>query len=128
MTILRYVGNFDELGYDHHPDAPSLADCRGKRSLEHKADVIRYLQSGKTYIFSPGLDRDFFDERRAADTRTLLTDGVYTWPRLLAYYVENYDVALPREFEVHMKANGWIIPDEINVKNLKLPAIPTHAT
>lgn len=124
-TMLRYVGNFFELGYDHHPDAPRLAECRGKRLVEHKAEVVAYLRSGRSYIFSPGFDRDFFDETKRADTRSLVTDGVYTWPSLLAYYVECYDVELPQDFEEHMRSNGWKIPGAIDVKQLKLPPVKT---
>jgi hypothetical protein len=122
MTVtLRYVGNFFELGYDHHPNAPLLRACRGKRTRERKREVLAYLRAGKTYIASPGIDRDFFDKRRRADTRSLMTDGVYVWPELLRYYVDEHDVELPQDFEAHMSANGWRPPGSVDITQLALP-------
>jgi hypothetical protein len=121
LQTVQYVGHFVELGYDHIPYAPSLAASRGKRTAEHKAAVVRYLQSGKTLVFSPGVDTDFFDETRSADTRSIITDGTYAWPKVVAYYVEHYDVKLTPMFEDHMRANDWKVPESIDVKALKLP-------
>ena len=121
ITTLRYVGNFFELGYDHQPTAPRLRASRGKRSRGHKAEVLAYLRAGTTYIASPGIDRDFFDERRRSDTRSLMTDGVYVWPELLSYYVDEHDVELPDEFEEHMAASGWKAPDTVDLTHLALP-------
>jgi hypothetical protein len=119
-TILRYVGNFFELGYDQ-PNAPSLRACRGNRSRERKVEVLGYLRAGKMFMDSPGIDRDFFDERRRADTRSLMTDGVYVWPELLRYYVDEHDVELPQDFEAHMSANGWRPPGSVDITQLALP-------
>src|SRR5262245_60840406 len=97
-TLLRYVGNFVELGYDDHPNAPSLEQLRGKRKLENKDGVVAYLQNGTTLVYSPGRDEDVFDDSKTAGSASVATDGVYAWPRTLAYYVQYYDVELPDEF------------------------------
>jgi hypothetical protein len=107
---LQRIGNFFELGYDDDPMAPRLSDVRGKRAPGNKADVVRYLRSGKTLIFSPGYDQDVFDDTKRADTSSILTDGVYSWQKQIAYYVEHYDIELPADFEAHMRANAWRIP------------------
>ncbi len=120
-TKLEYVGNFIEFGYDDHPDAPSLADFRGKRKPEHKAEVVAYLRAAPTLIMSPGYDEDLFDPKTLAGSRSVVTDGVYAWPRLLAYYVEKYDVRLPDKFELHMQRRGWKAPDIIDKLAYELP-------
>jgi hypothetical protein len=104
-----YVGAFKELGYDDVAAAPSLSDVRGKRPADHKAEVVQYLRGGWMLVFSPGIDRDIFDETKAADTPSVVTDGTYSWPKLLAYYVEHYDISLPADFEAHMQLSAWRI-------------------
>ncbi|KAB2909167.1 MAG: hypothetical protein F9K40_03960 [Kofleriaceae bacterium] len=118
---LRYVGNFRELGYEHHRDAPSIEEARGKRPPAHKAEVLAYLRGAKTITFSPGLNEDYFDRTQWVKGETMRTDGVYTWPDHLADYVERYDVALPAAFEQHMEARGWRLPEGLDVRTLKTP-------
>lgn len=120
-TILKYVGNFIELGYDDHPNAPSLALARGKRTTAKKKEVVAYLRSGVTLVFSPGLDEDVLDPRKHADSASVLTDGVFAWQKTLAYYVETYDVELSPEFEAHMQRNQWRVPTVVDKLALELP-------
>jgi hypothetical protein len=119
--VLRRVGNFQELGYDDDPNAPRLVDVRGKRAPDNKAEVVRYLRSGKTLIVSPGIDQDVFDDRKRADTSSIVTDGTFMWQRQIAYYVEHYDIELPAEFEAHMRANGWQVPEHVDISTLQAP-------
>jgi hypothetical protein len=124
-TVLKYVGNFVELGYSNHPNAPSLVLSRGKRATPRKEEVVAYLRSGMTFVFSPGLDEDVLDPSKHADSASVLTDGVYAWQKTLAYYVDTYDVELPAEFEAHMQRNRWTIPSEIDKLALELPRYST---
>jgi hypothetical protein len=119
--VLKRIGNFQELGYDDDPSAPTLAAARGKRPRVHKADVVGYLNSGKTFVFSPGIDQDVFDDRRHADSCSIVTDGTFAWQKQIAYYVDNYDIELPEEFEAHMRANAWRIPEAIDLTSLEMP-------
>jgi len=48
----------------------------------------------------------------------------FVWPRTLAYYVEQYDVELPAEFEEHMKRNQWRVPSEIDLGPLRRAVRP----
>lgn len=120
-TRLKYVGNFVELGYDDHPDPPSLARGRGKRGADNKQQVLEYLRAGVTLVFSPGRAPDVLDPSKNAGSASVLTDGIYVWPKTLAYYVDTYDVELPAEFEKHMQRNRWKVPDAIDKLSLELP-------
>jgi hypothetical protein len=104
------LGIYKELGYEDHPLAPSIAWVRGARRADHKAEVLAYLRAGHTTAFSPGIQPDVFDPSKLAETRSVMTDGTYEWPELLAYYVEHYDIALPEDFEEHMRNNRWQVP------------------
>ena len=124
-TRLQYVGNFIELGYDDHPGAPSLVALRGKRTAAHKDRVVAYLRAGITFVMSPGRDEDVLDPSKSAGSASIATDGVFVWPRTLAYYVEAYDVALPPELERHMERNAWTVPTTIDKSMLDLPRSST---
>jgi hypothetical protein len=121
VTVLRYVGNFIELGYDDYSDAPSLAATRGKRREGNTAALVAYLNAGITLVFAPGFDQDVLDGKSDAGSSSIATDGTYAWPRTLAYYVERYDVALPDDFEKHVAGNRWRVPEGIRIGTLVLP-------
>lgn len=118
---LRLVGNFREMGYDDEPDAPSLLDARGRRESSNKAEVVAYLRRAESISFSPGREEDFFDPSRTIGSHTMRTDGTYVWPDFLAGYVERYDVALPPEFEAHMRRSNWQLPSGLNIRTLRMP-------
>jgi hypothetical protein len=120
-TTLRLIGNFLELGYAHHSNAPKLSEYRNKLSPEHKTEIVQYLRAGKMFILSPGIDDDVLDSSRRADTGSVLTDGTYAWEQQLAYYVERYDVELSPEFNAHMEANRWQIPESVDTAFLRMP-------
>lgn len=122
--LLRLVGTFREMGYDDDPAAPSLHDARGKRGPAHKAEVVAYLRRGKAFSFSPGPLRDYFDDAQYVGTHTMRTDGTYLWPDFVAGYVERHDVELPAEFERHMEAVGWRLPEAIDIATLQHPRRP----
>jgi hypothetical protein len=118
---LRYVGNFVELGYEHHANPPSIVAARGKRVHGHKPEVLAYLRTARPISVSPGINQDYFDPTKTVRGETLRTDGVYLWPDYLADYVDRYDVALPEAFEKHMADNGWKLPDSLDTSTLVLP-------
>jgi hypothetical protein len=120
-TRLTYVGNFIELGYDDHPNPPSLVALRGKRRPDNKQLVVEYLRSAVSLVMSPGRDEDVLDPSKLAGSASVLTDGVYAWPKTLAYYVATYDVELPQEFETHMQRMQWKVPEVIDKLALELP-------
>jgi hypothetical protein len=118
---LRLVGNFVELGYEHHADAPRILEYRDMMNRDYKKNILNYLRSGKMLIVSPGIEWDVLDSSKRADTTSILTDGTYAWEQQLAYYVEEYDVDLPSDFKAHMALLRWRVPESIDTKLLKMP-------
>jgi len=76
-TVLKSVGNFVELGCDDHPDAPSLAMVRGRRTEANRDRVVRYLRGGRTLVYSPGRDEDVLDASKTAGSASIATKGVH---------------------------------------------------
>jgi hypothetical protein len=119
--MLKLVGNFKEMGYADQPDAPSLLELRGKRTQEHKTEVVTYLRKAKAISFSPGPLRDFFGASATVGSHTMRTDGVYVWPDFLAGYVARHDIELPEAFEQHMREQAWQLPASLDTSTLRVP-------
>jgi len=121
-TVLEVIGAFRELELTDALNAPSIADSRGQRAPNSKAEVVNYLRSGNVLVVSPGgMASDVFDPTRRTTTRAIVTDGRFAWSRELAYYVEVYDVALPAHFEEYIAAHNYLVPETIDTSRLILP-------
>ena len=108
FPTLTPVGCFAEMGYR---SGLSLVAARGKRSPTNKDRVLRYLDSGSLIKGHLGVYEDYFDASSLCGSLSLYTDGMYVWPDYLRHYVKRYDVELPLEFEQHMEANNWEVPN-----------------
>ncbi len=110
---------------------PSLRSFVSDQPHEDEARILQYLQQGVFGCFYPdsGLDRDVLMPGNKVDrqlTCSLLTDGVWLWPGVLAYYVARYHVRLDPEFVNHSRANTWTIQQsEVRLENLSFDAFDT---
>jgi hypothetical protein len=120
---LRPVARYAELDGDGQPFTLRLADSRGQRPKEHKAEVVEYLRTCPTVPTSMirlGFDPDCFDPTKSVDP-AVVTDGVYEWRRGLAHYVALYDVYLPPAFEAHLRKRRWKPPTKIDRNAFYIP-------
>jgi len=111
------VGRYLELGFE---DAPSLERLVRTGSAMNREKAVAYLKAGKTLILTPSLLRDPFDRTRTPGSRSILTDGRFAWSAGLAYYVEQYGLPVPADLEAHMERNHWSVPQEIDLKGLRV--------
>jgi len=95
-----YIGSYEELipgkGYD------SLRDHMEASPYPHQETIVNYLRSGEMDMFSLQLPKDVFTGQRIPGEKLGMNDGVYTWWNTLAYYVEKYNLRLPKNFEEHV--------------------------
>lgn len=130
-TALTLVGFFQEthpfLIRGQRQSLPSFHDFVSETPQEHEEQIIRYLQSGEEYdyISSRPIYRTRADRARLDRTGVNLTDGAWTWPSELAYYVEVFHLRLPLEFIQHMEVSGWQPPKDIQVRDLVFPGAVT---
>lgn len=117
---LRNLGFFHELRHGLR-DGPSLRAARRDRPGDHEPEVPAYLRMGAPFAVTGSLVSDILsnDPQPVAPLATL-TDGVWTWPADLAYYVETYHVELPREFLEHAASNAWTPPKLTNAELVEL--------
>ena len=95
-----YIGKYNELspgrGYD------SMKEHFEKGAYPGKEKIVKYLTSGKIDWASLELPKDVFTGERIRMEKLGMNDGVYTWWNTLAYYVEKYNLRLPKDFEEHI--------------------------
>lgn len=95
MTIM--LGKYAEFnpGFDiKHKRRPLL-----KHHTRGQKVIAEYLKKGELVLAKAGKDEDVFTHERIPDEAGLRTDGKYSWNANLHYYVEKYNLKLPKEFE-----------------------------
>jgi hypothetical protein len=112
---LKGAGFYQELPHGS-ASGPLLRDLVSDQPQENEARIVEYLRNGILLVGCPGVVGDVLDSSAGmVASPHILTDTVWAWPGDLAYYVEKYHIALPREFVAHMQASNWSIPDATGV-------------
>lgn len=65
----------------------------------NKIKIIEYLNSGTVVLAATSTENDIFTGEIIAPTRCILTDGEFSWPNSLGYYVDKYNLQVPKELE-----------------------------
>jgi len=112
--IINRQGYYKEMPHGEESD-PSIKDFIGKK-IENKKEVCDYLKKGMVLAACGQVVKDVIHpEKGIAGTPDDMTDGKWLWPGDLAYYVENYDLQLPKEFVEYMKEKNWKVPDNLDI-------------
>ena len=102
-----FIGKYDELvpgrGYG------SIKDHLSPTPYEGQNRVILYLKSGQEDLYSPVVQKDVFTGKVISLGTTGRHDGTYTWWDVLAYYVEVYNLRLPKDFEDHILSRSPVL-------------------
>jgi hypothetical protein len=108
---LREVGFYRELRHGH-PNGPTLTDAVRSGSHPYEREMVRYLTAAATLAAAAGpLVDDVLDPtNEGVAPLEIATDGIWVWPRDLAYYLQTYHVELPGEFLAHMRQHNWTPP------------------
>lgn len=62
-------------------------------------EIIDYLNHGDLVLSSPSCAIDVFTGVRIGETECILTDGEFSWMSTLSYYVQKYNLQIPKELE-----------------------------
>ena len=95
----KFLGEYEELAPGH--GFPTMNISISNEPVEGKGKVIYYLRHGNQNMYSMKKEpvKDVFTGKIIHEAWQWLTDGEYVWPEYLAYYVEHYNLRLPRSFE-----------------------------
>ena len=92
-----YIGKFKEFNPNY--DFPSIRDCFSEQPYEGQNRIIDYLKHGNRDMVRFSSSKDVITGEPIPMQVIGMNDGEYTWFNTLAYYVERYNLRLPREFE-----------------------------
>ena len=76
--------------------------------------ILRYLEEGQYEGFTAG--REAYDPLTTPPTYItgsifMKTDGTWTWPAFITYFVDKYDLAVPDELIQEMQMHGFRVPE-----------------
>ena len=107
MRLIR-TGFFREMPFAEPAD-PSIKDFVNFANTQ-KEQICAYLLSGIPVVICPSVEVDIINPDLISGTGSFLTDGKWTWPECLAYYVKKYDIRIDDDFLATMEENNWTIP------------------
>lgn len=83
----------------------SMRDDFGTSPSPFCNEIILYLNNGELVLASPSSAVDVFSGERIGHTNCILTDGEYSWSNSLGYYIQKYNLQIPKEFEDKILSN-----------------------
>jgi hypothetical protein len=99
---VRYIG-YAELDKGHN--FPMLKDSISKEAYPNKREILRFLKNGEVDIARASKAKDIFSGEIIPAEVLVMHDGNFYWSTTLAYYVEKYNLRLPKDFENHILSN-----------------------
>ena len=101
MKILNQYKEFGRgMGF------PSMKDFFQENKYENQDKIVAYLKAGKPVMVQTSVAKDVFTGAHLGTEKVFLSDGTYGWNSDLVYYVEKYNLKLPKEFEKHVLTKG----------------------
>ncbi len=89
---------------------PKIKDCIDKENIayEGKEKIIRYLETqGKPKIGSGLYPKDIYTGEIISKYRSIQSDGVYSWPSVIPYYMRKYNLRMPKVFEDYVLSKDF---------------------
>ncbi|NLN98119.1 MAG: hypothetical protein GX127_07065 [Eubacteriaceae bacterium] len=68
----------------------------------NKEVIVHYLKNCWCIGRSPSIEKDELTGESLSMGLEMMTDGKYVWTNTLSYYVEKYDIVLPKDFVEHI--------------------------
>ena len=100
---MKYIG-YAEL--EPGRNFPMMKDSLEIEAYPNKNDVLRFLTNGVVDCARVSRARDVFSGELIPTEVLVMHDGDFYWSNTLAWYVEKYNLRLPKEFEAHILAKS----------------------
>ena len=94
-----YIG-YEEMEKDEK--YPLMKDNIQPERYENQEKIAEYLYNADVFMSQVAYARDVFTGKLLPQTMHYVSDGKYWWPIILEYYVQKYNLRLPKEFEEHI--------------------------
>ncbi|MDO5564110.1 MAG: hypothetical protein Q4F88_02630 [Eubacteriales bacterium] len=106
---LKTIGCFKEMPYGYN-NGKSIKDYISDNEASNKKEIINYLNQGICIAACCGVSEDVINPNNGIiGVPDVLVDGKYQWYRDIIYYIEKYNLKLPKEFIEYAKINKWHI-------------------
>ena len=96
---MRYIG-YAELNPGR--DFPSIKATLSKEAYAHKNNIVQFLQNGEIELVRMSRAKDVFTGETIPYEVAVMHDGDFWWSSEIAWYVEKYNLRLPKDFEKHI--------------------------
>ena len=93
---MKFLSQFDEFG--ENMGFPKMQDYFQKEPYPGKEKIVEYLKNGTKTFAGLGILKDVYTGEQIPIEQCGMTDGEYSWISDLYYYVEQYNLKLPEEF------------------------------
>lgn len=100
---MRFIG-YAELNPGRN--FPRLKDSLEKEAYPHKNDVLKFLMGGTVEVARVSRAKDIFSGDTIPAEVLVMHDGDFYWSNILAWYVDKYNLRLPKDFEAHILRNN----------------------
>ena len=97
------------LGYEEmYPGygMPLMSDHLEPQPYLGKDKIVNFLTKGEQLFAKLGHDVDVFSGETIPISPVVLQAGGFEWPAILAYYVDKYNLRLPKDFEDYILNNN----------------------
>lgn len=94
---MYFLGKYEELAPGM--GFPTMKENLESKPYETKAEVLKYLKSGKPHIATAASVIDVYSGVNTFRPLLHLDDGEFSWTTKLIYYIEKYNLRLPHEVE-----------------------------
>ena len=81
---------------------PLMKDNLLSERYENQEKIAEYLYNAEVFMTEMSYARDIFTGKLLPQIMHCVSDDKYWWPIILAYYVQKYNLRLPKEFEQHI--------------------------
>ena len=94
----KFIGQYKE--FNPNKDYPSVTNYFSETPYEGKGKIVSFLKlSGKPGLLCASIPHDVVTGKTIPISNYIMDGEKYSWPLILAYYVDKYNMRLPKEFE-----------------------------
>lgn len=81
---------------------PSIKTHMQEEPYKSKDAVLKYLRGGNIHMVTASKVVDIFSGKATNTELVFMDDGKYSWSSKIPYYVDKYNLRLPKDFEDHI--------------------------
>lgn len=98
------IGKYNEFAPDM--GFPSIKDHLQKEPHKSKDTILKHLRGGSVHMVTASRVVDILSGETTNVELVFMNDGKYSWSSKIPYYVEKYNLRLPKDFEDHILNNN----------------------